>query len=467
MKVRSLACICSIAFGFAIQAADPAQSVARGRVVLITIDGLRPEFYLADPLAANCATLQRMMHNGSAARAVFPPYPSFTYPGHTSIVTGTLPARHGVTNNSTLDPTNAGEHWFWFASQIKVPTIWDVAHNAGLVVAAVSWPVSAGSKSIDWNFPEFATRDEGFKQFRTYTRPDLLARVERRNGRLEQAGKLTEATWDNVIANTAIDLIKDQKPDLLFVHFIESDHAQHNGGREARDLPDVLYRIDTHVHDIIESCKAAGTFEQTTFIVTGDHGFANVDQGVAPNVLLAEAGLIQHEPGAQEIDERGKPHRKEKITDWKAYVENTGGSAGIYIRDASDTKTADKVLKILEEHTVDPQTKRPLYRIIPRAELEKLGGPADALAYLEGEKGITFSGEVVGGFVRETKRKGNHGFLPSKPGLQTGLVAMGRGIRKGTMIDQARLIDIAPTVAALLRLKFDSAEGSALREILE
>ena len=55
-------------------------------------------------------------------------YPSLTYPSHTTIAPGRMPAEHGIYSNlSSREPGKNLEDWFWFANAIKVPTLWDEA----------------------------------------------------------------------------------------------------------------------------------------------------------------------------------------------------------------------------------------------------------------------------------------------------------------------------------------------------
>ena len=61
---------------------------------------------------------------------------------------------------------------------------------------------------------------------------------------------------------------------------------------------------------------------------------------------------------------------------------------------------------------------------------------------------------------------GNHGQLPTRPGLETGFIAEGAGIRRGVSIPRMRLIDVAPTVAAMLNLDLDDVDGRMLHELL-
>src|SRR5262249_45226208 len=149
--------------------------------------------------------------------------------------------------------------------------------------------------------------------------------------------------------------------------------------------PEVLQRLDGHVNDIIEATKKAGIYDQTTFIVLGDHGFADINRGVAPNVLLAQAGLITLEDG--------------KVIDWKAYTHHTGGSAAVYVKDPNDAATMLKLRALLQEHQMDASSNR-LYQIVEKDQLIRLGGPRDAVLYLEGEMGVMFSGASTGNFLR-------------------------------------------------------------------
>ena len=98
---------------------------------------------------------------------------------------------------------------------------------------------------------------------------------------------------------------------------------------------------------------------------------------------------------------------------------------------------------------------------------DKSAAPDDAALYLEGELGNMFSGASTGGFLRRAPLLGNHGYLPTKTGLQTGFIAAGRGIRKGIVLDSIRLVDVAPTVAQLLGLEMKGTDGRALNEIIQ
>src|SRR5215510_1385844 len=120
-------------------------------VLIVSIDGLRPEFYLDEAWAA--PELRALLKSGSHARAAEGVFPTVTYPNHATIVTGVRPARHGVYSNTM--PTAAGTRGRWYeeASDLRVSPIWEWARAAGLTTAAVSWPVTVGAR-IDLLVPE-------------------------------------------------------------------------------------------------------------------------------------------------------------------------------------------------------------------------------------------------------------------------------------------------------------------------
>jgi predicted AlkP superfamily pyrophosphatase or phosphodiesterase len=424
-------------------------------VIVISIDGFRPKFYLPGDNSKPCETLTELRNGGSYARGAIAVYPSFTYPGHAAIATGVYPARNGITANSMFDPQTVEGRGFWYASDIQTPALWDIARKAGLTVGAVSWPTTAGSASIDFNVPEFWTTQQYGNEF------ELMRKNASPTGLLDVFGATTNAmsaihanasAWDEFLASCAIRIIRQQRPNLLFVHLLESDKVQHRGGRDTPELPAAMRRIDGLIYDIIEATKKAGIYSNTTFIVLGDHGFANVSQAIQPNVLLAQLGFIT-------VDNK-------RATDWKAMIQNTGGSAAVYLKDPKDTDTATGVRQFFETRAFD-RDKR-LYTIIEKQDLVKMGGPRDAAFYLEAEPGYMFSGSVTGdGLVKPASLKGNHGFLPTKPELYTGFIAFGRGVKKGVTLETIRLVDVAPTAAKLLGLDFEGTDGRVLTEILQ
>lgn len=119
-------------------------------VVVISVDGLLPAYYLDETWPA--PAMQQLYREGAHAVAVRSVFPALTYPGHTTLVTGALPARHGVYNNRKFEPV-ADPPWRKDASDIRVPALWGAVRARGGKTASVLWPLTVGA-AIDWNLPE-------------------------------------------------------------------------------------------------------------------------------------------------------------------------------------------------------------------------------------------------------------------------------------------------------------------------
>ena len=124
--------------------------------LMISIDGLKPEYVThASDHGVQLPTLRRFLTEGSYADGVVPVLPSVTYPDHTTLITGVWPEEHGIYNNALFDPDRKlNGAWYWYAESIRVPTLWDAVHQAGIRTASVSWPVSVNATSVDTLIPE-------------------------------------------------------------------------------------------------------------------------------------------------------------------------------------------------------------------------------------------------------------------------------------------------------------------------
>ena len=149
--VRVLPVVLAIAVAWPSLRAQQAES---RHVVIVSIDGLQPSAYTT-PGPSKAPALRRLAQSGAFAEGVIGVTPTVTYPSHTTIVTGVLPAVHGIYNNRIFDPENTSNgSWYWYARDIKVPTLAGILKTRGMKTAAVSWPATVGA-DIDYLVPEF------------------------------------------------------------------------------------------------------------------------------------------------------------------------------------------------------------------------------------------------------------------------------------------------------------------------
>ena len=362
--------------------------------------------------------------------------------------------KHRVAYGNNMHPINDPDRGAWFASDLKVPALWDRVAGAGWTVATLSWPTTAGSTNITWNFPEFWSSPFGSEiaQVRRYATPALLAMADRLYRRRWPEMLSNPERRDAFLTRLAEELIRRHKPNLLMLHLVETDKAQHRYGPFSSQAREALENADKLIARVRTAVEAAGIADKTAWVLVGDHGFAEVHSMLAPNVLLAEHGFLTIEDGG--------------VSAWKAVVVNSGGSAGVYLNNPADRRTARAVRALLKAYA-ENEAGDVFYSFIERDQLNEMGAAPGASFYLEGEPGYMFSGTLSGRFMRGASLRGQHGYLPSRPQMKTGFIATGAGIEQQVVIDDMELIDVAPTVAALLGVRMPFADGRVLREILK
>ena len=130
---------------------------AAEHVVMISVDGF-PAYLLDDPKAP-IPNVRRLARQGVAASGMRVINPSVTWPNHTALVTGEQADKHGVLANGILTRHGTGqpvtiEPKHDQADLIHVPTLFDAVHQAGMTTAAINWPCTRNSKTLDDNFPD-------------------------------------------------------------------------------------------------------------------------------------------------------------------------------------------------------------------------------------------------------------------------------------------------------------------------
>ena len=411
-------------------------------VVLISIDGLRPEFYL-DP-AWPAPMIQQMAREGASATGARGVYPSVTYPTHTSIITSVMPDRHGIHYNSPFEPDGPTGRWYWEEREILTPTLWDAVRSAGGTNANLSWPVSVGAP-IDWNLPEIWSITEGETAIEALKRasspPGLWEEIER-----EAAGRLTldnfDIDWitrDDRAGDIAAYLLTTKRPTLMTVHLLGVDHFQHEDGRDSPRVRRALSSVDSAISQIVEAAERADMLATTAFVVTGDHGFIDIDKRLAPNVWLVEAGLLS----------------ADRSPGWKAAFHTTAASAFLHLAEPGDQETLRRVLEVLESL---PPEERALFEILDRSELDRFSAAPEAALGLALAPGVDATGSTRSPAVR-THGGANHGFLPTFERLRTGFIAWGAGVGPPRDLGEIELLDVAPVVAELLDLELADPAG--------
>jgi predicted AlkP superfamily pyrophosphatase or phosphodiesterase len=431
------------------------------RALVISLDGLDARYVRErDALGLRIPTLRRLLAEGAWSLNVETVYPSVTYPVHTTIATGTLPARHGITGNNLLEPpgTKQTGAWHWFARDIRADTLWTAAAREGLRTGLISWPVGGGAG--DYNVPEIVDVGKPLAEtlalMKTHARPQgLIEEVERRDPQLYRHANQDE--HDDLRARFAEHVIKEKRPDLMLVHFFDFDHFQHDYGPFTTEACAILEKLDGYVARLLDASAGAGTQDETALFIVSDHGFLPISKLVHPHVLLSRAGLLRVD--SSQVGPTGLDEIKE--ADWRAYAYITSGSCAIILRDPADLFARQRVLELFEP--LAGREGSGILQVLVDEDVRSSGANTDAFVMLEAADGYSFGPNLTGEAVTPSVQRGQHGYSPARAGYETCFIASGAGLARRGDLGPVRMIDVGPTIARSLGLTLMDAEGLGLQ----
>ena len=447
---RTIAVFCVFGFAaiFLFAANVKAQQQAPPLLVMISVDGMRPDYITqADSHGAKVPNLRRFLKEGTYAEGVVGVVPTVTYPSHTTLVTGVWPVKHGILANTTFDPLRQNqEGWYWYTEDIRVPTLWDIAAAAGWTTASIQWPVTVGAH-ITWNIPEYwrANTPDDAKLLRALSTRGLLEEAAAEIGEFRD-GTDTSAKGDEILGRYAEWILEKKRPSLLTLHLSSLDHIEHQTGPFSAEDIAVLESIDATIGRIRATAEKLAP-GRVYLVVVSDHGFVRTD---------AQLNLFPSFVGAKLIT----VNEKGKITDWKAIPWPTGGSAAIVLKDPSDNATLSQVRELLAKVASDPANG--IDRILEAEELRRAGGYPTASFFVGLKPGWRTGSALDGPVLSKLKVGGTHGAMPDLPDLHASFFLIGPGVPAGKSLGTIDMRDVAPTLAHEVGLALPSADGKIL-----
>ncbi|HTU25501.1 MAG TPA: alkaline phosphatase family protein, partial [Pirellulales bacterium] len=375
----------------------------------------------------------------------------------TTLVTGMQPRRHGVLANGvlvrggvgipvTIDPKREK------TELVRTPTLFDVAHAAGMTTAAIQWPCTRNATTVDDNFQEALSGED-----MRYTTPRFLEMMIE-DGILEKDANTTyrghnTAWFDHVWTRAACDLVAKRKPNLLLLHLLNCDSVHHQYGAQTLAGYTAVAYADACVGRVLEAIDAAGIGDKTAVVVVADHGFTRTEKALLPNSLLRKEGWLRATGS--------------KIDEARVSAVPEGCMALIYVTDpAIDAAGREKIRDLF-------QGREGIAMVIEPPDYAKYGlpdlheSPQTADMVLVAEDGYNFSGKVdderwmapstqVGAYT------GNHGMIATNPKMNAPFIAAGAGLKKGVKLEVIENIDVAPTVARLLGVTLSDTDGKVI-----
>jgi predicted AlkP superfamily pyrophosphatase or phosphodiesterase len=299
-------------------------------LLVISIDGLDHRYLRdADKLGLKIPNLRKLVKDGAwADGGVVGVVPTVTFPSHTSIITGVRPDQHGILNNNR--PKEDGGERYFFASFLKVPTLADAAHEAGLRVGGVHWPVTVDSKSFDWDFPEHFKKRQGagmdWAATAEKSTPGLIEKMT-----AKYPSMAIEWIDDRIRALATIYLLKYEKPDLLLLHLIDHDSEAHETGPFSVHAKAMVERTDELLGDIMAAKPA-----NMAVALVSDHGFERIDEvvnirtQVQGNLNVTRTMVTTDDPVALDGLRALRTSREIPAGEWRRFFPNTPKPLGAF-----------------------------------------------------------------------------------------------------------------------------------------
>ena len=419
-------------------------------VIVVSVDAM-----ITSDIAefAKRPNMKRLLEHSARIDGAHCIYPTYTYPCHTSIMTGCYPDKHGIYHNDLFDLKSSYAQWFWYAKDIRRPTMVDIAKAAGLSTASVVFPVQ-GAGAADYLIAEIwapKQADDPTEVFRGANSQAAEPIFEKHKHMLNW---LKTPEFDLFASACACDIISERRPNLLFVHFSYLDHQRHRCGAETEHVLHAIDFIDERIGELMDAVEGADIKDDTDFIILGDHGQINVETVFHINRLLIDRGLIT-------LDGQGT------VKDWRMFVHSASFYGHVYTKDM-DMDEARLVLTELRE--LYPQYIERVMDTFEAKEIYHLDGPFDFV--LEAQTHVIFGQELTGPLT-DTPKPGNykfsvstHGYAPEK-GPNPPFILCGPDANAGAVVPQARLIDEAPTIMALFGLAMpEDIDGKPVLELI-
>lgn len=250
-------------------------------------------------------------------------------------------------------------------------------------------------------------------------------------------------------------------PDLMLDYFPVPDEADHlwygyvEGAAARRDtaLAAAIAPFRARAWELVDlrlaglhalAARGAGT----TLFVSGDHGMRPTWREFRPNTALREAGLLALDDSGRVDASRTRAYSPDGLyitvntTDWRSGIVPPDSVAAV----VAAAERAIRAVRGEDGELVVTGT----WRVSGTDSLGR-GGPAGGQLYYETGPGYVWKREATGAPAAAARIGADHGFPSISPDMFTVFCAAG-----DSMVPQrfgpARTIDVAPTVAAWLRM---------------
>ena len=237
-----------------------AQTDATKRVILIGIDGVSAEAFQY----ANTPSINSLISQGVISLKTRGVMPTVSAPNWASILSGAGPEQHGVTSNN----------WSLF-NQGFDPTAKDADGYFTSIFTLIrkQKPKAVTGMFYDWEW------------LGTYVNKKLLTKEQYVQGQV-------------MITSVALNFIRKEKPVFTFIYYGLPDETGHAKGFNTKDYYQAITDIDTEIGKLVAGLQEEKMMQNTTIIITSDHGGVGYGHG-GESMIELEVPWIISGPGVQ------------------------------------------------------------------------------------------------------------------------------------------------------------------------
>ena len=323
-----------------------------------------------------------------------PVFQSTTFPAHASMATGVYPDRHGILHNIFFDRDKGKYSYSGDTNWFDVPPIWILAEQQSIKSALYYW---IGSET-DWRGTIPTLRKIPF------------------NNKIDETKKINQIIdW--------LDLPQKERPGLIMSWWHGIDNVAHRYGPFSKEVKNKLSEQDLYLGRLLVELDKRNSWEYLTLIVVSDHGMTSVSNYIDLESILEEHGISSE-------------------------VYEGPAVANIFLEEINIKKGKDILLA------------NPFLSVYDKSDV-----PKDFHLFHPKRSGdLIITTEAPNMFVKKSKfnnlikkflgPKGMHGYHPQNEDMIAIFYAIGKGVRHQKEVLSINQVDLAPTIAEILDIKF-------------
>lgn len=266
-------------------------------VIFLTIPGLRSQDVEQMP------HLKKLTAGGDRATLVTS-FPAVTWPAQANLLTGKLPAEHGVVANGFYwRDTNKVEMWTAWNDKITQPQIWDLLHKHDPSITSAVWfPMLSKGCGADYIcMPAPVHNPDGSESLWCYTKPvELYGELRDALGHFPLMnfwGPMANVKSSAWIAESAALAMKKFQPNFSYIYLPHLDYAAQKTGPDSPQALKAVAELDEVIGKLVASASEAYAGKPAPlWFVASEYVITAVDHVTYPNRTLRKAGMLTTKP---------------------------------------------------------------------------------------------------------------------------------------------------------------------------